>query len=86
MIFKVPLYNFINKDTKEVFEDFMSISVKEKYLLDNPNIEQLLSAPALGDSIRLGLRKPDSAFRDRLKEIKKAHSKGFTRSSVNTFD
>lgn len=48
-------------------------------------VQMLNGSPAIGDSIRLGLRKPDSAFRDRLKEIKKHHSRGLTDSTVNTF-
>lgn len=64
----------------------MSISEREEYLKANPHVnQQIVSAPSLGDPVRLGLRKPDSGFRDRLKEIKKAHSKGFTKSTINTF-
>jgi len=59
---------------------------REEYLKNNPHMQQVIhSAPALSDPIRMGLRKPDDAFRDRLKEIKKAHSRGITRSTVNTF-
>ena len=63
----------------------MSMAEREEYLKANPHIQQQLAAPALGDPIRLGLRKPDNGFRDRLKEIKKQHSRGLTRSSINTF-
>ena len=34
----MPLYDFRNKDTGEVFEKFMSISAKEEYLKENPNM------------------------------------------------
>lgn len=81
-----PSYTFINLNTGEEWTDIMSISEREEFLSKNPQVQQqLTSAPALGDSIRLGLRKPDNGFRDRLKEIKKAHSRGLTRSTVNTF-
>lgn len=64
----------------------MSISEREEYLKANPHVnQQIVSAPSLGDPVRLGLKKPDSGFRDRLKEIKKAHSRGITRSTINTF-
>jgi hypothetical protein len=80
----VPSYTFKNLDTEEVYTTVMSISEREDFLKSNPHMQQVIhSAPALGDSIRLGIRKPDNGFRDRLKEIKKAHSKGFTRSTVN---
>jgi len=81
----MPTYQFLNNETQETFEDMLSIKELDIFLKKNPHITQTLSAPAIGDSIRLGLKKPDSAFRDRLKEIKKTHSKGFTRSTINTF-
>ena len=82
----MPSYSFKNLNTGEEWTDIMSNSEREEFLRDNPQVQQqLTSAPALGDSIRLGLRKPDNGFRDRLKEIKKAHSRGLTRSTVNTF-
>jgi hypothetical protein len=81
----MPSYTFLNTDSGEVFTTIMSIAEREDYLKANPHIQQqLISAPALGDSIRLGLRKPDDGFRDRLREIKKAHSRGITRSTINT--
>lgn len=80
----MPSYTFKNVETDEVSTVMMSISEREEFLKTNPHMQQVIhSAPALGDSIRLGVRKPDEAFRDRLREIKKAHSKGFTRSTVN---
>ena len=82
----MPSYTFKNLNTGEEWTDIMSISEREEFLSKNTQVQQqLTSAPALGDSIRLGLRKPDNGFRDRLKEIKKAHSRGLTRSTVNTF-
>jgi hypothetical protein len=80
----MPQYTFRNVQTDEVSTVMMTIGEREEFLKTNPNMQQVIhSAPALGDSFRLGIRKPDEAFRDRLREIKKAHSKGFTRSTVN---
>lgn len=81
----MPLYQFLNTETQEVSEDILTFKQLEKFLKKNPHMTQLLAAPAIGDAIRLGLRKPDSAFRDKLREIKKAHSKGITQSTINTF-
>lgn len=81
----MPSYTLLNKDTGEYIDVVMSINEKEEYLKTNTNMTQVIvKAPSIGDSIRLGLRKPDDAFRDRLKEIKKAHSKGITKSTINT--
>jgi hypothetical protein len=82
----MPTYKFLNNTTGEEYEEFMSISALDVYLQENSNVTQLVNgAPSIGDSVRLGLRKPDSSFRDILKNVKKEHSKGLTRSTVNTF-
>jgi hypothetical protein len=69
----MPTYDFRNKETGEVFEKIMKIAEKEQYLIDNPQIEQAItSAPAMGDSVRLGIRKSDNGFKEVLQKI---HSK-----------
>jgi len=79
----MPTYNFLNTDTNEEFEDFMSISALDAFLSENPHIVQLVAGAPMIHSGR-GLQKPDNGFRDLLKTIKKGNSKGFTRSTVNT--
>lgn len=79
----MPTYNFLNTQTNEEFQDFMSISALDKFLADNPHITQMVSAPAISSG--RGTGKPDQGFRDILKEMKKTHSKGITRSTINTF-
>jgi len=81
----LPTYRFLNTETGDEHEEFMSISARETYLAEHPELVQMLNgAPAIGDSIRMGIRKPDDAFRDRLREIKKSHSGGITKSTINT--
>lgn len=73
----MPVYSFRNKDTGEEFSEMMSIAEKEKFLEENPQIEQILTHfPAMIDSFQLGIRKPDPEFRERLREIQKAHPYG----------
>lgn len=79
----MPTYSFRNKQTQEVFEKFMSISAKEQYLAENPDIESIIGAPAIGDMTNN--KKPDQGFRDVLKEIRRKHDARFTRSTINTF-
>jgi hypothetical protein len=80
----MPTYMFLNNETGEEFEDFMSISALDDYLRDNPNVTQLVNgAPALHSG--RGMNKPDQSFRDLLKHIKKGNQKGITRSTINTF-
>jgi len=80
----MPTYKFINNETGEEFEDFMSISTLDVYLKENPNITQLVNGAPMIASGR-GMGKPDQGFRDLLKDMKKKHSGGFTRSTINTF-
>ena len=66
----MPLYEFRNKETGEVFEKMMSISSKEEYLKENPNVESYISsAPPTIDSVRLGVRKTDQGFKEVLQRI-----------------
>ena len=66
----MPTYNFRDKETGEVFEKFMSISAREAYLQENPNIETMLSGtPMIVDPVRIGVRKVDSGFKEVLQKI-----------------
>jgi len=77
----MPTYTFRNKDDGSVVELEMKISEREKYLTDNPLMEQIhLTMPGFGDVVRLGLRKPDDTFRDILKERARKNPK----STINT--
>ena len=77
----MPLYDFRNKETGEVFEKMMSISAKEDYLKENPNIESVLGSNMLIDPVRLGVRKNDAGFKEVLQRI---HEKT-PGSKLNTF-
>lgn len=70
----MPLYSFRNTETNEEFTLLISYAEKGRYLSENSNIQSIITrAPAIGDAVRLGKVKPDEGFRDRLREIKKAH-------------
>lgn len=80
----MPNYSFRNIIDGTEYELDMTMSEREQYLKDNKDtVIQIISrAPSLGDSVKLGIRKPDQGFRDVLREIKKAHPRG---GGVNTF-
>jgi hypothetical protein len=80
----MPTYKFLNNETGEEFEDFMSISALDEYLKTNPHITQLVNGAPMIASGR-GMSKPDQGFRDLLKDMKKKHSGGLTKSTINTF-
>lgn len=66
----MPTYKFRNKDTGEEFEQFMGISARDKFLVDNPNLESLVNgAPMMMDPVRAGVRKVDSGFKEVLQKI-----------------
>lgn len=58
----MPIYTFRNTQTNEEFTDMMSISHKEKYLIENPHIEQVITVPNFADSVSLGITKPPVDF------------------------
>lgn len=66
----MPTYNFRDSNTGEEFEKFMSISAREEFLKENPQIETMVSgAPMLLDPVRAGVRKVDSGFKEVLQKI-----------------
>ena len=80
----MPTYKFLNNETGEEFEEFMTISALDEYLKNNQNITQLVNGAPMIHSGR-GMGKPDASFRDLLKHIKKGNQKGISRSTINTF-
>ena len=71
----MPTYTYRNINTGEVFDKMMKIADKEQFLLDNPDLESIIGAPAMGDSVRLGIRRPDNGFREVLSKISDANYK-----------
>lgn len=66
----MPIYEFIDKKTSHVHKVTMSIKDKEEYLKRNENLESYFSqAPALGDAVRLGLKRTDDGFREVLARV-----------------
>jgi hypothetical protein len=66
----MPLYDFKDSNTGDVFEKMMSISSKEQYLKENPHIQSYISGmPPLIDPVVLGIRKADNGFKEVLQKI-----------------
>ena len=65
----MPNYNFINTDTGEEFEEFFTISGREEFLKNNPNIKQTPSLFSMvggtGDRI-----KNDDGWKENMSRIK----------------
>ena len=75
----MPTYTFRNKDTDEIFDKIMSWNSRQEYLAENPHLEAIMGAPALGDSVRLGVTRNDDGFREVLSKIHAANP----RSNLN---
>ena len=68
----MPTYSFFNKKSKKHFDKVMKISELDAYLLSHPNlVQEITSAPSIGDAVRIGIRQPSDGFKDLLKNIKK---------------
>lgn len=66
----MPIYRFRNKVTGIIFEELMSLSQRDQFLVDRADLfEYVVSAPNIIDPVRLGIRKPDQGFKEVLKKI-----------------
>jgi hypothetical protein len=60
---------FKNIETGELTELRMKIAELAPFKKDHPELEICVEAPAVGDPVRLGVKKIDSGFRDVLHSI-----------------
>lgn len=65
----MPTYNFRHKETGEEVEKLMSWSGRNEFLEQNPDFEQIIGSTAIGDPVRLGIRRTDDGFREVLSKI-----------------
>lgn len=77
----MPSYTFVDKDTNKRLVLSMSMKELDRFLEENKHLELVVTAPAIVSG--RGMQKPDSNFRDLLKDMKKKHSGGFTKSTIN---
>lgn len=72
------IYTFLNTDTKQVEEHTMRMSEYDEFKEKNPHLERYHEpgrGPAMGDSVRLGIRRPDTGFQEVLSKIANANYK-----------
>lgn len=69
----MPTYEFYNKVTEEQWEEMMSISAREQFLKDNPDVVQVITAPAFISGISGVTHKNDSGFGDMMSRIAQAN-------------
>jgi len=83
----MPTYDFVNNETGEEFEEFMSISAREQYLKDNPHIQQIVGATATVGGVSITGKIPDG-FKEVLSKVAESHSASavgqqYGRQSIN---
>lgn len=69
----MPTFKFINEETGEEFEDFISNSVKEDLLAKNPHIRQLPSTFGITSMTGDVVSKTDDTWKEVLSKIAEAH-------------
>lgn len=69
----MPTYVFRDTKTNERFEDFMSISQKEKYLQENPHIEQVFTPSNIIGGVGDFESKTDNTWKEVLSKISEKH-------------
>ncbi len=70
----MPTYDFLNTETDEVEEHFMTISAKEKFLEDNPHMKQHYTKVAgiVSGTISAG-NVDNHGFKEVLQKVGEAH-------------
>ena len=73
----MPLYDFKNTETGEVFEKFVRLDERDQFLLDNPNLKQVPSALGFvsdpGSGWRNSLAKKHPSFVENMKRINRTN-------------
>jgi hypothetical protein len=69
----MPIYNFLNTETGEAFEDLISISRKEELLEKNPHIQQLPTAPNFITNAKTLDQRTDNGWKEVLSKVAEAH-------------
>ena len=80
------IYTFLNTETQQVEEHSMRMSEYDEFKENNPHLDRYHEpgrGPAMGDSVRLGIRKPDNGFREVLSKISDANYKSNLRGKLS---
>jgi hypothetical protein len=68
----MPTYEFLDTNNNDVFETIMKISEREEFLLNNPHIQPIISAPMLVSSVSTTGKVPDG-FKEVLSKVAEKH-------------
>jgi hypothetical protein len=68
----MPTYDFLNTETGEVEERFMSLSQREQFLKENPHMQQMIGATATVSGVSITGKIPDG-FKEVLAKVSENH-------------
>ena len=68
----MPTYNFIDTETQEEFEVIMKIAEREEFLKENPQVQSIISAPALISGSGSYQKVPEG-FKEVLSKVGESH-------------
>jgi hypothetical protein len=80
------IYTFLNTETQKIEEHSMRMSEYDEFKDKNPHLERYHEpgrSAAMGDSVRLGIRRPDNGFREVLSKISDANYKSNLRGKLS---
>ena len=69
----MPTYQFLNTETEELFEDFMSISKKEEFMKNNPHIIQIFDQLNIVSGVGHLYSKTDNSWKEVLSKVSEKH-------------
>lgn len=69
----MPIYTYIDPETGEQWDELWSYEKHKQFLSDNPNLNQVMYAPALISGIAGVTHKNDSGFKDMMGRIAAAN-------------
>ena len=88
----MALYDYQCQECGVVFEESLPIddrkapTEKPCFKCGEGEIRLLISAPSIGDPVRLGVTKPSVEFNDVMQKIKKGHPLGQFQKSTSRYD
>jgi hypothetical protein len=66
----MPLYEFLNSDTGDIEEHQVRMSELDEFIKNNPKLTKVIAtAPSIGDSVRLGIKKNDQGWKEVLHKV-----------------
>jgi len=68
----MPTYSFLDTETGEEFDKFMSYSARETFLLENPHLQPVVTAAAIVSTVSTTNKVPDG-FKEVISKVAEAH-------------